>query len=237
MSETLIRVRSATISYDNLNAVEDISFDINAGDYICIIGENGSGKSSLLKGILSLRQLRCGDVDYVGISRRELGYLPQQTAAQRDFPASVREVVVSGFLGSTGASPFYSRAQKAQAEENMELMGIHKLASRSYRELSGGQQQRVMLARALCASRRLLLLDEPLTGLDPVASNELYELIDRLNASGVTIVMVTHDIEGALLHAKQILQLETRMVFFGTVHEYRHSAEGERFLGRCRECQ
>lgn len=236
LSETLISCRSAAVGYDRTTAVEQVSFDICEGDYICIVGENGSGKSSLLKGILGLRPLSSGTVEYIGAKRNELGYLPQQTAAQRDFPASVREVVISGCLGRRGLRPFYSAAEKAIARENMERLGIAGLASRSYRELSGGQQQRVMLARALCSSRKLLLLDEPLTGLDPVVSAELYELIKRINSDGVAILMVTHDLAGAVRNAEKILHLEKTMKFFGKTHDYKHSEIGQRFLGRCDEC-
>ena len=163
----LLACRDAVIGYDNTVAVNGVSFELERGDYLCIVGENGSGKSTLLKGILGLIPMRGGSVDFAdGLRRTDIGYLPQQTQAQRDFPATVREVVLSGCLnGSKG--PFYSRADRSLANKNMEKLSITNIANRSYRELSGGQQQRVLLARALCAAKELLLLDEPVTGLDP----------------------------------------------------------------------
>ena len=168
----LLACRDAVIGYDNTVAVNGVSFELERGDYLCIVGENGSGKSTLLKGILGLIPMRGGSVDFAdGLRRTDIGYLPQQTQAQRDFPATVREVVLSGCLnGSKG--PFYSRTDRSLANKNMEKLSITNIANRSYRELSGGQQQRVLLARALCAAKELLLLDEPVTGLDPVVTAE-----------------------------------------------------------------
>lgn len=175
----LLACRDAVIGYDNTVAVNGVSFELERGDYLCIVGENGSGKSTLLKGILGLIPMRGGSVDFAdGLRRTDIGYLPQQTQAQRDFPATVREVVLSGCLnGSKG--PFYSRADRSLANKNMEKLSITNIANRSYRELSGGQQQRVLLARALCAAKELLLLDEPVTGLDPVVTAEFYRLIKK----------------------------------------------------------
>ncbi|MBQ9993790.1 MAG: ABC transporter ATP-binding protein [Clostridia bacterium] len=232
----LISCADVAIGYDNLTAVSGVTFDVYEGDDLCIVGENGSGKSSLLKGMLGLLPLRSGKIELCGISRAEMGYLPQQTAAQRDFPASVGEVVISGFLGKRGMLPFYSKEQRAAARKNMERMGILPLADVSYRELSGGQQQRVMLARALCASGKLLLLDEPMTGLDPLVSGELYEIIGELNRSGIAIIMISHDIYEAVHRADHILHMDTTMRFFGSAHDYKHSDVGLKFLGRCDQC-
>ena len=231
-NKPLIICRDVAIAYDGLTAAEGISFSVFEGDYICITGENGSGKSTLLKGILGLHPLRSGKIEYPDITKKEIGYLPQQTSVQRDFPASVYEVVISGCLGKRGLRPYYNESEKALALSNMERLGISSLKNRSYRELSGGQQQRVMLARALCASEKMLLLDEPLTGLDPVVTAELYAIIKKLNDDGVTIIMVSHDAIGAVREAKKILHLETSMKFFGTVDEYLTSDIGKRFLGR-----
>ena len=210
-----------TLGYEGREIVGNLTFSVNAGDYLCIVGENGSGKSTLMKTILGLRapmrgEIRVGD----GLKRNEIGYLPQQTAVQRDFPASVREIVLSGCQGRAGLRPFYNRAEKQLAAENMEKLGVTALAGRCYRDLSGGQQQRVLLARALCATRKLLLLDEPVSGLDPKVTAELYRLIADLNSNdGITIIMISHDISAALRYATHILHIGEE-VFFGTRAEY-----------------
>lgn len=217
-----IKVENLTLSYENMTVIKDLSFDVSAGDYLCIVGENGSGKSTLVKALLSLKKPVSGAVTFSdGLKRSEVGYLPQQTFAQRDFPASVFEVVISGCLNSRGLRPFYSARDRELAGENMELLGITALKKRSYRELSGGQQQRVLLARALCATRKLLLLDEPVSGLDPIVTAEMYELIAKINGRGTTIIMVTHDISSAMKYAKHILCLrEARESFFGDIPEF-----------------
>ena len=222
--------------YDGRPVLQGLTFELLAGDYLCIVGENGSGKSTLMKTILGLQtpisgRILTGD----GLRKNEIGYLPQQTQAQRDFPATVREVVLSGCLnGSKG--PFYSRTDRSLANKNMEKLSITNIANRSYRELSGGQQQRVLLARALCAAKELLLLDEPVTGLDPVVTAEFYRLIKKLNRdSGIAVIMVSHDIECAVENANKILHLGSRGVeFFGTTEDYLKSDAGRRFAGRGR---
>ncbi len=212
---------NVSLGYEGHEIVRNLTFSVNAGDYLCIVGENGSGKSTLMKTILGLRapmrgEIRMGD----GLKQNEIGYLPQQTAVQRDFPASVREIVLSGCQSRAGLRPFYNRAEKQLAAENMEKLGVAALAGRCYRDLSGGQQQRVLLARALCATRKLLLLDEPVSGLDPKVTAELYRLIADLNANdGITIIMISHDVSAALRYATHILHIGER-VFFGTRAEY-----------------
>lgn len=219
-----------TLGYDGNVIVENLDFSINEGDYLCIVGENGSGKSTLMKTILRLQppvsgKILTGD----GLSRSEIGYLPQQTDVQRDFPASVREIVLSGCQARCGIRPFYSKEEKALAESNMEKMGITQFAKRCYRELSGGQQQRVLLARALCATRKLLLLDEPVSGLDPKVTAEMYSLIEELNSKeNITIIMISHDIAAAVRYASHILHID-KTVFFGTKQEYLQSDAGKRF--------
>lgn len=221
---SLISVNNISLSYENMTVIENLSFCVNSGDYLCIVGENGSGKSTLVKALLSLKKPVGGSIEFGdGLKQKEIGYLSQQTGAQRDFPASVREVVISGCLNSRGILPFYSRKEVKQANDNMERLGISELANRSYRDLSGGQQQRVLLARALCATKKLLLLDEPITGLDPMAAAELYELIDRINKSGITVIMVTHDISSALKYANNILCLRENDWFFGSTPEFMES--------------
>jgi zinc transport system ATP-binding protein len=228
----LITCRDVSLSYDGRTVLSGLGFEVNAGDYLCIVGENGSGKSTLVRALLSLKgadsgEIRLGD----GLRQKEIGYLPQQTDAQKDFPASIWEGVVSGRLNKRGLRPFYSPADRAAARENMEKLGLGDLTRRSFRELSGGQQQRVLLARALCATNKLLLLDEPAAGLDPVVTGEFYRLIQELNKSGITIIMVSHDIRSAVKYASHILHLLGRPLYFGDTAGYLRSAVGARFLG------
>lgn len=226
----LLSIQNLTVGYETGAVAENLSFTVNAGDYLCIVGENGSGKTTLMKTLLGLRDPLGGEiVPGDGLQRGEIGYLPQQTIVQRDFPASVREIVLSGCQARVGLRPFYRKKEKALAEEAMERMGITELKERCYRELSGGQQQRVLLARALCATRKLLLLDEPVSGLDPVVTAELYELISGLSRDGITIIMISHDISAAVQYATHILHIG-REVFFGTKEEYLHSDIGRFFL-------
>ena len=228
----LITCSDLTLGYENIPVAQHLSFTVEEGDYLCIVGENGSGKSTLMKTLLGLKAPLSGSVAFGGGLRpTEIGYLPQQTPLQRDFPASVQEVVLSGCLGRCGWRPFYSRAEKALAAQNMDRLGITGLARRCYRELSGGQQQRVLLARALCATRKLLLLDEPAAGLDPKVTAGLYDLVARLNRQdGITILMISHDMAAAVEYASRILHLgEGRQLFLGTAAEYRTSPAGRLF--------
>ncbi len=225
-----LTVRDLSLGYDAHTIVEGLNFTVNAGDYLCIVGENGSGKTTLMKTLLHLKepvdgQILIGD----GLKKNEIGYLPQQTVVQKDFPASVKEIVLSGCQGRCGLRPFYNREERRLAEENMQRMGIMDLADRCYRELSGGQQQRVLLARALCATRKILLLDEPVSGLDPKVTADMYALISDLNREGVTIIMISHDIEAAVRYASHILHIGAS-VFYGTKEEYLQSDVGKYFL-------
>ena len=212
--------------------VEHLSFTIEKGSYLCIVGENGAGKSTLLRALLGLLKPLSGSITLGdGLRRREIGYLPQQTFVQRDFPASVREVVLSGCQGRCGLRPFYNREEKQIAEKAMEQMEITGLAETCYRDLSGGQQQRVLLARALCASDKLLVLDEPVSGLDPKMTETMYQLVARINRDmGITIIMISHDVQEAIPYATHILHMD-RDYFFGTAEEYRKSEYGRLFLG------
>ena len=209
------------VGYDGKPVLQDLSFQVFAGDYLCIVGENGSGKSTLMKTILGLQmpisgRILTGD----GLRKNEIGYLPQQTVVQKDFPASVREIVLSGCQGRCGSRPFYNREEKKLAADAMEKMQIAPLAKRCYRTLSGGQQQRVLLARALCATQKMLLLDEPVSGLDPKVTAEMYALIQKLNyEDGITVVMISHDLNAALQYASHILHIGDT-VFFGTKAAY-----------------
>lgn len=223
--------KNVALGYEGMTVTENINFTVNSGDYLCIIGENGSGKSTLIKALLKLKAPVSGEIiTGDGLTSQEIGYLPQQTIVQRDFPASVREIVLSGFASKLGFNPFYSKAQKAIAKKNMEKLDILDLQNRCYRELSGGQQQRVLLARALCATKSMLLLDEPVAGLDPRVTNEMYELIDKINKQdGITIIMVSHDINAAIHYASHILHLGNQPLFFGTKEDYLESKIGKAF--------
>lgn len=219
----LLKCENVVLGYDNNVIVEGLNFEVNSGDYLCIVGENGSGKSTLMKTILKLRKPLSGNIIMGdGLVQNEIGYLPQQTIVQKDFPASVKEIVLSGCLNKSGFKPFYTKEQKELAYENMEKMGIVHLADRCYRELSGGQQQRVLLARALCAIHKILLLDEPVSGLDPQVTMEMYNLIDELNKKyGITIIMISHDMNAATKYASHILRISHRPLFFGTISQYK----------------
>ena len=229
----IITAKDLSFAYDGRTVLEDVNFTLSAGDYLCVVGENGSGKSTLVKGLLGLKAPDGGSIVFgEGLKPTEIGYLPQQTQLQRDFPASVGEVVLSGCLNGLGRRLHYNAADRERAQMNMERMGIEELADTSYQALSGGQQQRVLLARALCATKKLLLLDEPVTGLDPIATGEMYNLIKLVNlCDNITVVMVSHDIHAAVRYATHILHLGHRQLFFGTAAAYKESAPARRFLG------
>ena len=230
---SLIRCENVSIGYEGQTVVKDLNFQIDAGDYLCIVGENGSGKSTLVKSLLGLKTVEKGRIIFGdGLMQNEIGYLPQQTDFQKDFPASVYEVVLSGRLNSRGIRPFYTSSDKKTACEKMDMLGILELSRQCFRDLSGGQKQRVLLARALCATKTLLLLDEPVTGLDPIVTAEFYELIRKINKeSGIAVVMVSHDIESAVKYATHILHLQEKALFFGTAEDYQKSRVGRAFLG------
>ena len=227
---SLIICRDVAFAYEGKTVVSGIQLTVDVGDYLCIGGENGSGKSTLVKGMLGLLAPSHGEILYGdGLKQTEIGYLPQKNTLQRDFPASVREVVSSGFA----ARSFWLTAkQRVAMEENMALLRVSDLCKHSFMELSGGQQQRVLLARALCATNKLLLLDEPVAGLDPVATKDMYELIDDLHRQhGVTVIMISHDIASATHYAEHMLHLQNEPLFYGTAEAYRASALCRSFAG------
>lgn len=226
----LITCDNVTLAYDGRVVVHDLHMQVDAGDYLCIVGENGSGKSTLMRALLGLKKPSGGAIRLEnGLLQSEIGYLPQQTAVQRDFPATVREVVQSGLRGGA-LSPFLTAGEKARLSECLQLLEIADIAGRPYRALSGGQQQRALLARALCATEKVLLLDEPVAGLDPAMTAGLYAVIERLHKRGVTIIMISHDIPAAVKYATHILHLRHTPLFFGTAADYAESAVGRRFL-------
>ena len=221
----LITCKNLSLAYEGKTIVTDINFSINKGDYLCIVGENGSGKSTLMRTLLGLKTPFSGEIVFEdGLNKKNIGYLPQQTEIQRDFPASVKEIVMSGCISSGKFNPFFSKNQKNKALINMERLNIKNIQNKCYRELSGGQQQRVLLARALCSASRLLILDEPAAGLDPVVTAEMYSIIEQLNKNeNITVIMVSHDISQAVKYASHILHISEKPLFFGRTDDYINS--------------
>lgn len=218
-----IKVEHVDLGYEGKSMVWDLNFKLDKNDYLCVVGENGVGKSTLIKTLLSLTKPIKGKIELGdGLKPYEIGYLPQQTIVQRDFPATVGEIVLSGCLPHLGKRLFYGKAEKEMAKEKMELMGIYHLRKKSYRFLSGGQQQRALLARALCAASKVILLDEPVTGLDPKATAEFYQTVVNLNKSGLSVIMVTHDIQ-AVDYASHVLHVSAENSFYGSKKEYTKS--------------
>lgn len=227
----LLTVQNLSLGYEGKTVVNDISFTINSGDFVSIIGENGTGKTTLVKGILGLMGKLSGSIEFSeGVTQSHIGYLSQKTLVSKDFPASVGEIVMSGFLNSKRFGLFYSKEQKKEAAALMKRVGVLNLKNTTFSELSGGQQQRVLLARALCAAKKLILLDEPTTGLDPIASADFYSLLTELNKEGVTVIMVSHDVTGAMRMSSHILYLGKDTNFFGTTHQYLHSNIGKNLM-------
>lgn len=225
---------NVSLNYGSLTAVQGLNFTVNKGDYLCIVGENGAGKTTLIKALLGLKEVSSGKIVMGdGLYKNEIGYLPQQTQIQKNFPASVFEIVISGTLNTSAFKFFYAKQDIESAREKMELLDILELKNRCYAELSGGQQQRVLLARALCAAKKMLLLDEPVAGLDPYAAKDMYDSIKKINENtGMTIIMVSHDLNGAVLNASHILHLaQKKQLFFGHVDEYSSSKIGRQFIG------
>lgn len=222
----LFTCQNVTVGYEGKAVAKDLNFTINSGDYLCIVGENGTGKSTLLKTLCKLKSPLGGNIlTGDNLKGADLGYLPQQTELQKDFPATVKEIVQSGCLNKMGMRPIYNFEEKKKAKGAMEKLGIDVLAKKCYRELSGGQQQRVLLARAICAAQKVLFLDEPVTGLDPKVTEELYILIENLNRNGLTVVMVSHDIEAAVKYASHVLHISQNQYFYGSTKEYLSSKE------------
>ncbi|MBE6562130.1 MAG: metal ABC transporter ATP-binding protein [Ruminococcaceae bacterium] len=229
-----ITCKNVSFSYDGKTAVSDISFNLNKGDYLCILGENGTGKSTIIKGLLGLIKPASGEVIYSDVKHTEIGYLPQIAEIPKDFPASVYEAVLSGRCEKLGKSPFFSSKDRRVAKKNMRLLGIEKLKNKGFSTLSGGQKQRVLLARALCATEKILLLDEPVSGLDPIVTAEMYQIISELNKKhGISIIMISHDTKTAAEYATHILHIKKRPLFFGSAEEYKETELYHAFLGGC----
>lgn len=228
----LIKANNISLAYDGRTVVDNLSFAVSKGDYLCVIGENGSGKSTLIKALLSLISPSSGSLEYGdGLSKNEIGYLPQQTRVQKDFPSSVFETVLSGCQNRLGFLPFYTAAHKKKALDALRILKAENLKNTCYHELSGGQQQRVLLARAMCATDKLLILDEPTAGLDPIITEDFYSVINDINKSGITIIMVSHDIEAVSEYATHILHLTHSGYIFDTADNYKKSKYGKIYLG------
>ena len=226
----VLSCEDVSLGYEGKPVVEHLNFRLEQGDYLCILGENGSGKSTLMKAILGLKSPMQGMlVRGEDLKANEIGYLPQQTVTQRDFPASVQKIVLSGFLSKRGMRPFYNKEERKIAQKNMKRLEIEPFMKKCYRDLSGGQQQRVLLARALCATSKLLLLDEPVAGLDPRVTAEMYELIQKLNREGITIIMVSHDTQAAAQYANKVLHVSDKPEFFDSKEAYLKSAIGRQY--------
>ena len=230
---SLISLKNVFLSYENTSVIENLNFVVEKGDYLCIVGENGSGKSTLIKAILGLKSTTSGHLHFGdGLKSNEIGYMPQQTTMQKDFPASVYEVVLSGCITGKKGRIFFGKKLEKLAEENMRKLDIYDIRKKCFRELSGGQQQRVLLARALCSTKKILLLDEPVTGLDPLVTAEFYELIRKINADyGITIIMVSHDLLSGLRFASHILHLKKNDSFYGSKEAYLKSNIYAEFSG------
>lgn len=228
--KNILAVKNLALAYDGKKVIENIDFCVEEGDFLVIFGENGSGKSSLINALLSLKVPSNGTITLCeGMERSDIGYLPQSAPLQQNFPASAWEVVLSGCLNKMGAKPFYGKKEKEIAKKNMELLSIYDLKKESFGNLSGGQKQRVLLARALCSASRLLLLDEPVAGLDPAATADFYEIICRINNEGTAVIMVSHDVHSSLSVAKHVLHIGSKTaLFYGTPHEYEmtHAIDG-----------
>ncbi|MBQ5969905.1 MAG: metal ABC transporter ATP-binding protein [Clostridia bacterium] len=229
----LIECKNVSLGYENRIVCSGLNFRVERGDFLSVVGENGSGKSTLMKAILGLKETADGHLHFGdGLTARQIGYLPQQTTLQRDFPASVQEVVLSGCLAAKGRHLFFQKAQRDRAAAAMARLDLLGLKHRCYRELSGGQQQRVLLARALCATETLLLLDEPVAGLDPLVTADFYRLVQTLNREdGVTVIMVSHDLFDALALSTHILHMQGGSAFFGTRDDYLASDFYRRLAG------
>lgn len=227
----LITCKNVSFGYDGIVAVENLNFSVIQDDYLCIVGENGAGKSTLIKGLLQLKKPRSGTIE-MHINSNEIGYLPQQTIVQKDFPASVYEIVLSGCLNKLGFRPFYTKKERALVKVNLRRMGIENLSNRCYSELSGGQQQRVLLARALCSATKIILLDEPSAGLDPLVTQSFYELIRQINEElKIAVIMVSHDVNTVVKYTKHILHLHHQQLFYGTKEDYLKSELAKYLMG------
>lgn len=217
----LIEIKNLTLGYEKQSVIKNVNMSIDENDFICIVGPNGAGKSTLVKGILGLIKPMKGKVIYNNLKQNFIGYMPQETKIDSNFPASVLEIVLSGTLNRLGFKCFYTKKEKEIALANLKLLGISNLKDKNFCDLSGGQRQKVLLARSLCASKKLLILDEPSNNLDSKSKKELYKNIVDLNKNkGMTIIMITHDLDHDNLIGNKILSLRENDIFFGSTEEF-----------------
>lgn len=227
----LINVNNIYLSYEKINVLSNLSFSVYDNDYLCIIGDNGTGKTTLMRSLLGLKRVSEGEITFNNINKNQIGYLAQQSDLQKDFPATVKEIVLSGCINRNGIYPFYTTKDKKNAIDAMNTLGILDLKEKCYRELSGGQQQRVLLARAICSSKKLIFLDEPTTGLDPAMTTEFFSLIKKMNEDlSISVVMVTHDTYCASKYSKHILYLHDNSYFYGETKDFFNTEEGRNYI-------
>ena len=230
----IIVCENISYSYEKKEAVTNVSFNVEENDYLCILGENGTGKSTIVKMLVGLIKPTAGKITYNNMKRTQIGYLPQSTNIDPIFPASVREVVMQGRCEKLGKKFFYSQSDKKIVDEKIKLLGIECIKNKNFSELSGGQKQRVLLARALAATDKLIILDEPVSGLDPLVTAEMYDIIDKLNKeSGIAVVMISHDTKSAAKYAKHILHIKNEQLFYGDTKDYVNTELYHEFLGGC----
>ena len=234
---TQLQVNNVSMSYEGRQVLEDVSFTLNKGDWLFVLGENGTGKTTLIKGLLGLKAIDGGSIQFgEGVAKEDIGYLSQSTELQKNFPATVFEIVISGFLNKKGVFSFYNKEDKKKAEALLEKLGIAHLKSSPFSALSGGQQQRVLLCRALAAATKILVLDEPTAFLDTKSAEEMYRTLDRLNREdGLTIIMVSHDYSAAAKHSSHILYIKSKTLYFGDSKDFFNSYEMGNFGGKAYE--
>ena len=230
---SLIKCNNIEFKYDGKEILKNISFEVNKGDYLCIIGENGSGKSTLLNIISGVLKPNNGTVTLdSNLSKKEIGYLPQKSEIYENFPASVYEVVISGCVNKLSIIPFCRRKEKQIANYNMNLLEISNIKNKCFHELSGGQKQRVLLARTLCSTRDIILLDEPVSGLDPIITESFYNVVNHLNNEhGTTVVMVSHDIQNCFKYASHILYIGKELFYYGSKSDFLNSEFSKNIRG------
>jgi len=216
-----IAARNVTIGYGHGNVIKSANFEIEKQDFVCIVGTNGAGKSTLIKAMLGLMRPKSGKILFgEGVNHRAIGYLPQEKNAAPNFPATVIEVVLSGALGRLGARAFYRKQDVGEAERALKRLGILALKDAGFSDFSGGQKQKVLLARALVATSEVLILDEPSNNLDPKSRKEFYEILKELNQSGLTIIMITHDLDAEDLIGNKIISISESKVECLPTEEY-----------------
>ena len=223
----LMEAKHLDIGYGKKVIYGGLNFSVKAGDFICIVGPNGAGKSTLVKTLLGLIKPLNGEIRFYGLKRGLIGFLPQEIKIDENFPATVFEIVLSGNLNRLGKRAFFNQDERKHALSKMKLVGISELKDRHFVELSGGQRQKVMLARALTATQDLLILDEPSNSLDRKSTKELYATLKKINQNGITIMMITHDLDHGNLIGNKILALRDTF-YYGATDDFVKRIHDER---------